>query len=87
MEPVKFTAIVARVQTMADGGLRFTFDAPESEVMQAAELMTCKRFGVVLQVMCEERKSLTELDDETEKDAEGSGDPVDCRRVTIRRDK
>jgi len=52
MEPIEFTAQVARVQTLADGGLRFTLDAPESCVMQAAELMTCKRFGVVLKVRC-----------------------------------
>ena len=53
MEAVTFTAAVARVQTLADGGLRFTFDAPESAVMEAAELMTYKRFGVVLRVTCE----------------------------------
>ena len=33
--------------------MRFTLDAPESCVMQAAELITCKRFGVVLTVTCE----------------------------------
>jgi len=53
VQAVTFTAAVARVQTLADGGLRFTFDAPESAVMEAAELMTYKRFGVVLQVTCE----------------------------------
>jgi len=53
MDAITFSAQVARVQTLADGGLRFTLDAPESSVMQAAELMTCKRFGVVLQVTCE----------------------------------
>lgn len=53
MEPIEFVAQVARVQTLADGGLRFTLDASESAVMQAAELMTCKRFGVVLKVTCE----------------------------------
>ena len=46
-EPIITTAIIARVQTMADGGLRFTFDAPETETLQAAQLMECKRFGVV----------------------------------------
>ena len=52
MEPITFTAQVARVQTLADGGLRFTLDAGEADVMAAAELMTCKRFGVVLTVTC-----------------------------------
>ena len=31
---------------MADGGLRFTFDVPETEVLAAAQLMECKRWGV-----------------------------------------
>jgi len=53
MEPIEFVAQVARVQTLADGGLRFTLDAGEGAVMQAAELMTCKRFGIVLKVTCE----------------------------------
>jgi len=46
-EPITTTVIVARIQTMADGGLRFTFDAPETETFQAAQFMECKRFGVV----------------------------------------
>jgi hypothetical protein len=45
--PITFTAVVQKVQTLADGGLRFTFDAPETEVLAAAELMECKRLGVV----------------------------------------
>ena len=49
-ETITFQATVARVQTMADGGLRFIFDAPESAVMQAAQLMECKRFGAVLDI-------------------------------------
>jgi len=52
VEPIAFAAQVARVQTLADGGLRVTLDLPESAVMAAAELMTCKRFGVALEVTC-----------------------------------
>jgi hypothetical protein len=52
-ESIVFVAQVARVQTLADGGLRFTFDAPESAILAAAELMTAKRFGKVLSVTCE----------------------------------
>jgi hypothetical protein len=51
-DDIVFPAQVARVQTLADGGLRFTLDAPESAILQAAELMTCKRFGKVLTVTC-----------------------------------
>ena len=46
-ESIVTTVIVAKVQTMADGGLRFIFDAPETETLQAAQFMECKRFGVV----------------------------------------
>jgi hypothetical protein len=51
-DDITFPAQVARVQTLADGGLRFTFDAPESAILAAAELMTAKRFGKVLTVTC-----------------------------------
>ena len=54
---ITFPAQVARVQTLADGGLRFTFDAPEDAVMQAAQLMECKRFGVGLVVNVEAQES------------------------------
>lgn len=46
-ESITITATVAKVQTMADGGLRFIFDAPETETLQAAQFMECKRWGVV----------------------------------------
>ena len=45
-----FQAIVARVQTMADNGLRVTLDLPEGAVVQAAQLMELKRIGSVLRV-------------------------------------
>lgn len=41
---------IVKVQTMVDGGLRFTFDVSEDQVMQAAQLMECKRFGALLQL-------------------------------------
>ncbi len=46
-EAVTFQAQVARVQTLADGGLRVTLDLPESAIESAACLMAFKRFGVV----------------------------------------
>lgn len=49
-EPVTFMAQVARVQTLADGGLRVTLDLPESAIEQAACLMAFKRWGVVGEV-------------------------------------
>jgi len=50
MTPTTFPAVVQKVQTLADGGLRFTFDASETEVLAAAELMEAKRLGVMLRV-------------------------------------
>ena len=51
-EPVTFEAAVSKVTTLADGGIRITFDLPEDAIIAAALLMECKREGVVLQVTC-----------------------------------
>lgn len=53
MTAIEFTAIVAKVQTLADGGIRLTLDLPEQAIMQAAQLMVCKRVGAVLDVKAE----------------------------------
>lgn len=53
MESIGFECQVARIQTMADGGLRFTFDTGEQYVKQAAQLMECKRFSAWLKVSIE----------------------------------
>ena len=50
-DPITFWATVAKIQTLSDSGLRFTLDAPESAIMAAAELMACKRMGVVVDVV------------------------------------
>ena len=50
MDPINFDAIVARVQTLADGGLRVTLDLPEDAIEAAALLMALKREGVALKV-------------------------------------
>lgn len=54
MASVEFVAVVSKIQTLADGGLRFTFDVDETHSVQAAELMECKRAGVALKVVCTE---------------------------------
>jgi hypothetical protein len=51
-ERITFSAEVNKVQTLADGGIRVTFDLPESEIMQMAQLAECKRWGAVLTVEC-----------------------------------
>lgn len=50
--PTSFWASVAKVQTLADGGIRVTLDLPEQAIEQAASLMVYKREGVVLDVEC-----------------------------------
>ena len=45
-EPITFPAQVARIQTLADGGIRVYFDLPETAILAAAQLMECKRLGV-----------------------------------------
>jgi len=52
-EPIRFVAQVAKVQTLADGGIRVTFDLDEKAIMQAAELMVFKREMVPVKVVCE----------------------------------
>jgi hypothetical protein len=50
---IKFTAVVAKVQTMVDGGIRVVLDLPETAIKQAADLMECKRDEVALIVRIE----------------------------------
>ena len=66
-DPIEFWASVAKVQTLADGGLRFTFDAPETAIMPAAELMACKRVGVVVDVVVTIQQSDEPSEDESER--------------------
>jgi len=52
---IKFIASIVRIQTMVDGGIRVTLDLPEHAIMQAAQLMECKRAGAVLNITAEAR--------------------------------
>ena len=49
---IKFPALVAKVQTLADNGLRVMFDLPETAIPQMAMLAECKRQGILLRVEC-----------------------------------
>lgn len=42
-DPIKFQATIAKVQTLADGGIRVTLDLPETAILQAAHLMEVRR--------------------------------------------
>lgn len=45
-----FSASVASVKTLVDGGIRITFDIPEQAIAQAAALMECRREMIPLRV-------------------------------------
>jgi len=49
MQTISVMMTVAKVQTLADGGLRVTLDMSEKDVIQMAQFVECKRAGVVLQ--------------------------------------
>lgn len=55
MTDITATIAIHKVQTLADGGLRWTFDAPESEIENSAYLMACLRDGVVLDAVFKPR--------------------------------
>jgi hypothetical protein len=48
-EVIHFTASVAQVRTMADGGIRLVLDLPETAIDTAADMMKAKQAGAVLE--------------------------------------
>lgn len=50
MTTITVTAAVNKVQTLADGGIRWTFDVPETAVLESAHLMEIKRNGVPVEM-------------------------------------
>jgi hypothetical protein len=49
-DALTFDATVAKVQTLADQGLRVTLDLPETAIEAAAVLMAIKRNGQAIKV-------------------------------------
>ena len=45
---IRFEAIVYKLQTLSDGGIRLTLDLPETAIPQMAMLAETKREGVPL---------------------------------------
>ena len=52
-DSLTFDATVAKVQTLADKGIRVTLDLPEHAIEAAAVLMALKRQGAALRVTVE----------------------------------
>lgn len=50
MDTIKFQSAVSRVSTLADGGIRIVLDLPETAILEAAQLMECKRSGIYLDI-------------------------------------
>ena len=48
MSEIVFPAIVYKVQTLVDNGVRVTLDLPEDCIPQMAMLAECKRQGIPL---------------------------------------
>ena len=65
--PTTFYAIVAKIQTMADNGLRVYLDLPEQAIEEIAELMIYKRDGVVLDITATPRPKDERETDESRK--------------------
>ena len=53
----EFWAIVGKVQTMADGGIRVYLDLPESALVQMAELAAYQIHATVVDVVIEPRET------------------------------
>ncbi len=49
-EQITVVAAVAKVTTLADGGIRVTFDLPEDAIIEAGWLMACKRDAVAVRL-------------------------------------
>lgn len=49
-KPIIFDAVVFKVATLVDNGIRVTFDLPEDAIEQVKLLMECKRDGTTLRV-------------------------------------
>jgi len=50
---IQVIAAVQKVQTLADGGLRWTFDLPESAILQSAQLMEIRRSQTAVELTIE----------------------------------
>lgn len=50
MNQIQFPAVVYKIQTLADGGLRVTLDLPEDAIPQGAMLMEIRRQGIPITV-------------------------------------
>ncbi len=53
VDALRFDAVVYKISTLVDNGIRVTLDLPEQAIEAAAVLMAFKRDGVALKVTVE----------------------------------
>lgn len=49
---IEFIGTVRQIKTLVDGGMVFIFDAPETAISQAAQLIAVRNAGIVLKIRC-----------------------------------
>lgn len=78
-----FPTIMSAIKIYGDRqGMRVQLDVPESEMGEATKLLLWRERVLRVTIGPE---SLTNLDDETEKEPKRGGDSLDSRRIAIRR--
>lgn len=59
---IQVIAAVQKVQTLADGGLRWTFDLPESAILASAQLMEIRRSQTAVELTIEPVKDKPKIE-------------------------
>jgi hypothetical protein len=66
---IEFDAVVFKVSTLVDQGLRVTLDLPETALIAAAQLMAAKREGLNLHLKVEIESPITPMKEQGKIDA------------------
>ena len=67
-KPITFDAIIYKVQTLVDHGIRLTLDLPENAIVAAAQMMALKRTAAILHIeIIPEIQSVTEVNEDKER--------------------
>ena len=70
---IRFIVSVAGVKTMADGGIRYSFDGSETDVGAAASIMAVKSAGNALEITARIIPKETHEDKHAEEAEDGEG--------------
>ncbi len=78
-EPITFDAVVYKVQTLVDYGLRVTLDLPENAIIAASQMMVVKREQGILHIT-----ALADIQPKTEEASERATIPAGTVRKSKR---